>query len=233
MRWLCSSGIIRSTCRSSRSNDPLDLFTEYNPSNFAFWMDKMKILRNSCLALAILAIGSMVGFVLAGSGFIALWWGFPGDWQLLKGLDGAPHELLALDAEHTTYLLRMVDGTLFTCQEFSCSPEQTDWSNQNNHCDDSTRPSTAALLPVIAVRGAQGVLACERSYTDIARTVYVTEVTGKGIYMSSGVSLIPTDAGVIGMGLVGAVCGFGLVVSIGLVFLVIRGINKRGMVEST
>jgi hypothetical protein len=204
----------------------------YNPSNFAFWMDKMKILRCSCAALAILTIGSLVGFILAGSGFIALWWSFPGDWQQLKGLDGAPHELLALDAQHTTYLLRMVDGTLFTCQELSCAPEQTDWSDQNNRCDESTRPATAGLLPVIAVRDAQGVLACERSYTDIARTVYVTEVTGKGIYMSSGVSLIPTDAGVIGVGLVGGVCGFGLVVSSGLVFLVIRRINKRGMVES-
>ena len=41
-------------------------------------------------------------------------------------------------------------------------------------------------------------LACEHSYTDIGRTVFVIQLAGKGNYMSSGASRSPTHAEVIG-----------------------------------
>jgi len=191
----------------------------------------MKFLKLSCASLAFAATGFILGFILAGAGFIALWWSFPGDWQPLVGVDTSPQELLALDAEKTTYLLRIADGTLLTCLENTCAPEQTDWSTADTRCNDSTRPTTASWLPVLAVRGARTILACERSYTDVGRTVYVAEISGKGTYMSSGVSLIPTDAGVIGVGIAGGVVGSGLVILTGMVIWIGRKVSRRHMVE--
>jgi hypothetical protein len=59
----------------------------------------------------------------------------------------------------------------------------------------------------------------------------VTEISGKGTYMSSGVSLIPTDAGVIGVGILGGVVGSGLVILIGIVIWIGRKVRRRHMVE--
>ena len=42
------------------------------------------------------------------------------------------------------------------------------------------------LTALSADRGMRVVLACERGYTDIARTVYVIELAGRGNYISEG-----------------------------------------------
>ncbi len=188
----------------------------------------MKALKFTCGAMLVAAAGFILGFILAGAGFIRLWWGYPGDWQPLLGLPERPQQLLALKAEEAIYLLRAANGELYTCHEQSCDRELTDWSTPDTRCDASTRPATTGLLPVFAAWGMRVALACERSYTDIARTVYVIELAGKGAYMSSGVSLIPTDAGVIGVGLLGGCAGmvFGLLAG-GIGLLVRRSRRKR------
>jgi hypothetical protein len=188
----------------------------------------MTFLKFTCGSLLVAFAGFIIGFLLAGAVFISLWWGFPGDWQPLQGLSEAAQSILALNAEETIYLLRIANGSLYTCHEQTCTPEQTDWSTPDTRCDASNRPATAGLLPIFAARGMRGVLACERAYTDIARTVYVIELAGKGNYMSSGVSLIPTDAGVIGVGLLGGLAGmvFGLLAG-GVALLVRRSRKKR------
>jgi hypothetical protein len=175
----------------------------------------MKFIKFTCGSLVVAFAGFIIGFLLAGAGFIALWWDFPGDWQPLQGLPDAPQQILALKAEEAVYLLRIANNSLYTCREQTCTPEQTDWSTPDTHCDASTRPGVVSLLPLLVARGMQTALACERAYTDIARTVYVIDLAGKGNYMSSGVSLIPTDAGVIGVALLG---GFA-----GLVFCLLAG----------
>lgn len=188
----------------------------------------MKFIKFGCGALLVALVGFVLGFVLSGAGFIRLWWGYPGDWQPLAGLPDAPQQLLALQAEQAVYLLRTADGRLFTCHEQSCAPEQTDWSTPDTRCDASTRPAVTGLLPVFAAWGMRVALACERSYTDIARTVYVIELTGKGTFTSSGVSLIPTDAGVVGVSLLCGLAGmvFALLAG-GIVLLARRGWSKR------
>jgi hypothetical protein len=188
----------------------------------------MKVLKFCCGSLALATAGFVVGFKLVGAGFISLWWGFPGDWQPLQGVLGAPQQILALKAEEAIYLLRTSNSALYTCHEQDCTPEQTDWSTSATHCDASNRPATTDLLPVFVARGMRVALACERSYTDIARTVYVIQIDGKGSFMSTGLSLIPTDAGVVGMGLLGGLAGMAVsLLAGGIIFLVHRGSQRR------
>jgi hypothetical protein len=182
----------------------------------------MSVLKLGCGALLVALTGFVLGFALAGAGFVRLWWGFPGDWQPLQGLPEPAQQILALNAEQTTYLLRIANGSLYTCHEQACTPERTDWSTPDTRCDASNRPATAGWLPIFAARGMRGVLACERAYTDIARTVYVVELPGKGNYMSSGVSLIPTDAGVIGVALLGGFAGLVFCLLAGGIALLVR-----------
>jgi hypothetical protein len=193
----------------------------------------MKFLKFGCGALLVALTGFVLGFLLAGAVFISLWWGFPGEWQPLQGLPEAAQQILALNAEEAVYLLRTTDGKLYTCHDQTCSPERTDWSTPDTRCDATNRPATARLLPIFAARGMRGVLACERAYTDIARTVYVVELAGKGNYMSSGVSLIPTDAGVIGVGLLGGLAGLVFALLAGGIALLARRSRKKGQTGSS
>jgi hypothetical protein len=200
----------------------------YNSPNFANRMESMKFLKFTCGTLLVAAAGFVLGFILLGAGFISLWWGFPGDWQPLEGVTEAPQQILALRAEEAIYLLRIANGALYTCHEQFCTSELTDWSTPDTRCDVSHRPATTSLLPVFAARGIRVVLACERSYTDIGRTIFVIQIAGRGNYMSGGVSLIPTDAGVIGVALLGGLVG--MMVSLlvcGIVFLVRRASHRR------
>jgi hypothetical protein len=146
----------------------------------------MSVLKFGCGSLLVALTGFMLGFLLAGAVFISLWWDFPGDWQPLQGLPDAPQQILALKAEEAVYLLRIANNSLYTCREQTCTPEQTDWSTPDTHCDASTRPGVVSLLPLLVARGMQTALACERAYTDIARTVYVIDLAGKGNYEQRG-----------------------------------------------
>ena len=188
----------------------------------------MKFLKFTCATLLVALVGFILGFIMAGASFIWLWWGYPGDWQPLQGLPDAPQAILALNAEDAIFLLRIADGTLYTCHEADCAPEQADWTTPATRCDASTRPATTSMLPIFAFRGMRVVLACERSYTDIARTVYVAELASKGIFMSTGVSLIPTDAGVVGVGLLGGFAGLVFSLLVGGIVLLAGRIRKKG-----
>ena len=191
-------------------------------------MVAMKFIKYALGMFALAVAGFVLGFVLLGAGFISLWWGFPGDWQSLEGVTEAPQQILALKADEAVYLLRIANGALYTCHAQSCIPEQTDWSTPDTRCDASHRPATTSLLPIFATRGMRVALACERSYTDIGRTVFVIQLAGKGNYMSNGVSLLPTDAGVIGVALLGGLAG--MLVSLlvgGIIFLVRRASHRR------
>ena len=149
--------------------------------------------------------GLVLGFVLAAYGSISLLWSFPSAWEPLSGLSGAPGELLALDAENDRVLVRSADGQLFTCQGATCAPAESDWS-ASYPCDASTRPAVTKLFPYILSWEIRSVMACERSYTDIARTTSLA-YTGKGTWRSTGVNLLPTDASIVGVGLVGGLIG--------------------------
>jgi hypothetical protein len=170
--------------------------------------------------------GLVLGFVLAAYGSIALLWAFPGEWEPLSGLAGVPKELLALDAENDRVLVRTAYNQLFTCQGASCTPVESDWS-ASYPCDAFTRPAVAALFPYILSREIRSVLACERSYTDIARTTSLA-YTDQGTWRSSGVNLLPTDAAIVGTGLFGGLIGLitGLI-SGGVICLVLVLRKKR------
>jgi hypothetical protein len=188
----------------------------------------MKFLKFTCGAVVVAITGFVAGSFLFTLGFYSLWWSFPSSWQPLSDLPEAPQQLLALKAEEAIYLLRTANGALYTCHAASCASEHIDWSTPNTRCDDSTRPGSISLFPYLVSRAIQVNLACERSYQDIGRTVYVVSTSSGVTWYSTGLSLLPTDAGVVGMGLLGGLGGMALsLLAGGIIFLVRRGRRRR------
>jgi hypothetical protein len=182
----------------------------------------MRFLKYGLGILMLGLAGLILGFVLAAYGSISLLWSFPSAWEPLRGLSGVPKELLALDAENDRLLVRTADSQLFTCQGATCAPAESNWS-ANAPCDASTRPAVTRLFPYMLSWEIRSVLACERSYTDIARTTSLA-YTGKGTWRSTDVNLLPTDASIVGVGLFGGLIGLlagivtGAVISLVLVW---------------
>lgn len=182
----------------------------------------MRLAKYGVLLLALTAAGVVTGFLVLAYASVALFWSFPDSWQPLSGLPDAPQALLALDAEPNTILIRTVKGELFSCQEQTCQPAASDWS-ATAPCDDSTRPWVSYLFPYILSSKIRGAWSCERAYTDIARTVSLVD-TPQGVWVSSGVNLLPTDATIVILGLGGGFCGLiaGLVAGVVLIIVARR-----------
>lgn len=169
----------------------------------------------------------VIGGLLSMAGYIALWWEFPRSWEPLTGLNSAPQDLLALQAPGGTFLLRTESGQLFTCREGHCDPQSMDWSPEAVTCDETTRPMVVSLFPVILSRDIQVALGCESGYQDMGSTIYVVYDRQGAAYWSGGLTMIPTDAGVVIVGILGGLVSVVLaLVAVGIAG-VILALRKR------
>jgi hypothetical protein len=181
----------------------------------------MRFVKYGVIGLALAGAGFVTGFIVLACASVALLWSFPDSWEPLTGLPDAPQALLALDAKADTILIRTIKGKLFTCKEQTCQAAASDWS-ATEPCDASTRPGVTLLFPYVLSTKIRSVWACERPYTDILRTVSVAD-TSQGVWVSSGVNLLPTDATLVGIGLIGGVGGL----MVGLVLAGVIGLAAR------
>ena len=186
----------------------------------------MKVLKLGCGIGALTLGGGLLGFLLFAWLFCVVVWGFPENWKPLRGLpDGKPQALMALDAEQDTFLLRMENGTLYSCVKQDCQPEQDDWS-ADFPCTAENRPALTNFIPLLLLKNFEGLLSCERSYTDIARTVVIGKVNGD-VWAGGGIGLIPTDAAVVMTGLLGALTGSAVALVASLLALAVRAVASR------
>lgn len=169
-------------------------------------------MRANCLqaglGLLVLAfVGLAAGALVFVYGFVALVWEFPRTWQPLSGLPDTPRQLLALRPSDQSILLRTDSGQLVTCLGQACTTAAADWSTPDSRCEASDQPASVALFPLLLFRNFHVVLACEQDYQSTLRTVYVVAVPEAGAWRTGGPGIIPTDAAVIGVGLLGGLIG--------------------------
>jgi hypothetical protein len=174
----------------------------------------------------VLFLLSMLGFTVAGilamAVFVKLWYSYPGAWTPLHELPAAPETLLEIEAPGEGFLIRTRDGGMYACRGEECAPAQANWSADAQACDATSRPALVSTFRWLLSARIQVALGCERGYTDIARAVYVVYDSRRGAYQSSGVSLIPADAAVVGVGVLGGLAGFLTVFVIGGIVVIMR-----------
>ena len=162
------------------------------------------------LGIVLLALaGVLVGAALSIYGFIALWWPYPAGWEALAGLNGQPQELLTMRVPDGPFFLKTAAGEVFACEKGAeCVPSSADWRGDadTRPCSASTRPWVTSLFP-LALNWNARVLGCEVGYQGTGRNVFVLQAeTGKS-FATYGVIFLPTDAGVIIVGLLGGLVG--------------------------
>lgn len=176
-------------------------------------------------------IGLVAGAFLFVYGFVSLWWPFPSGWEVLVGLNGQPQELVAMRVPEGSFLIRMADGQLFECEKgTSCAPARFDWSGEQDvrACSAGTRPWATGLFPPVLNWNTRAMLGCEVSYMDIGRNVFVLQDGSGASYATYGAVFLPTDAGVIIIGLLGGLVGAFLAGMLGVVLaLVLLASAKR------
>lgn len=188
------------------------------------------------LGIILLAlVGLFVGAVLAVFGFVSLWWMYPDGWEVQKGLQGQPQELLALRVPDYAYLLRTADGSLFECRQGGpCALAGVDWSAEQDArlCTSANRPWVTALLPVALNWNASVVLGCEVDYMSTGRNVFVMQDRAGNVAATYGAVFIPTDAGVIIVGLLGGLFGMLAGGAAGVLVALVRMARKRKQAEA-
>jgi hypothetical protein len=70
-------------------------------------------------------------------------------------------------------------------------------------CSAGSRPTVTSLFPLLVNWNASTVLGCELSYLSTGRTMFVLHDRQGRTYFSGGPTFIPTDAGVIIVGVMG------------------------------
>jgi hypothetical protein len=157
--------------------------------------------RDGLLAALAGLAGFLGGAVITVFGFIALWWSFPAAWTPADGLTGAPQSLLGMDVPQQVVYLQTADGGRFACLDEECTPAPSAVNIQP--CSAGSRPAVTSLFPLLVNWNASAVLGCELSYQSTGRTVFVLYDRQGRTYFSGGPTFIPTDAGVIIVGLIG------------------------------
>lgn len=186
----------------------------------------MKALKLGCSFCALALAGGLLGFLVFAWLFCALIWGFPDNWKPLRGLpEEKTRALLALDAGQETFLVQMESGVLYTCIKQDCHLESTNWS-ASFPCTADNRPALMNFLPLLLLKHFDSLLACERSYTDIARIVVIGKAGGAD-WTGGGIGLIPTDAAVVITGLIGFAAGAAALLILALLVWIIRAIASR------
>jgi hypothetical protein len=175
-----------------------------------------KLARDGFLAALAGLVGFLAGAVITVFGFIALWWSFPAAWTPAVGLDGTPQSLLGMDVRQQVVYLQMADGGRFACLDGECAPAPSAVNIQP--CTAGSRPAVTSLFPLLVNWNARAALGCELSYLSTGRTMFVMHDRQGRTYFSGGPTFIPTDAGVIIVGVIG-----GLVAAV-LAALIVGGL---------
>jgi len=172
--------------------------------------------------LAVLAglVGFLAGAVLSIFGFTALWWSFPGAWTAATGLTGVPQAILGMDIPQRVIYLQTVDGGQFACLEGECAPAPLAAIMQP--CTADSRPAVTALFPLVVNWNASTALGCELSYQSTGRTAFVLIDRQGRAYFAGGPTFLPTDAGVIGVGIVGGLIAAAVVILTAVILLFVR-----------
>jgi hypothetical protein len=160
-----------------------------------------KLAQDGLLAALAGLLGFLVGAVITIFGFTALWWNFPGTWTPAVGLTGAPQVVLGMDVPQQVIYLQMADGGRFACRDGECAPASSAAAMQP--CTPNSRPAVTSLFPLLVNWNASTALGCELSYLSTGRTVFVLQDRQGRTYFSGGPTFIPTDAGVIIVGILG------------------------------
>jgi hypothetical protein len=160
-----------------------------------------KLARDGLLAALAGLTGFLGGAVITVFGFIALWWSFPSAWTPADGLTGAPQAVLGMDVPQQVIYLQMADGGQFACVDGECAPAASAATMQM--CTSNARPVVTSLFPLLVNWNTSTALGCELSYLSTGRTVFVLHDRQGRTYFSGGPTFIPTDAGVIIVGLIG------------------------------
>jgi hypothetical protein len=160
-----------------------------------------KLARDGLLAALAGLAGFLGGAVITVFGFIALWWSFPAAWTPAVGLSGAPQSLLGMDVPQQVVYLQTADGGRFACLDGECAPALSAVNMQP--CSAGSRPAVTSLFPLLVNWNASAALGCELSYLSTGHTMFVLHDRQGRTYLSGGPTFIPTDAGVIIVGLIG------------------------------
>ena len=191
-----------------------------------------KIAKYGLITFLCAAAGAiLIGFI-ALCGFVALWYAFPGDWKSLSGLPDAPRDILALETPGDRFLVRTAGGQLFTCMDQTCAPADQDWSTPAVRCDESNRPVITSFLPTIVNTKIKNTLGCERSYLDTGHSVFIAVDDQGAIYQTGGANLLPVDASILGVGLVGGLIAFLAILFIGTVTSIVLLIMNRQQTQN-
>jgi hypothetical protein len=98
-------------------------------------------------------------------------------------------------------------------------------------CSAGSRPAVTSLFPLLVNWNANAVLGCELSYLSTGRTVFVLHDRQGRTYFSGGPTFIPTDAGVIIVGLIGGLVAAVLAALITGGLLIARHVGKTALVH--
>ncbi len=189
-------------------------------------------MRANCLQIglglaALALIGSVAGALVGVYAFVGLVWEFPRTWLPLSGLPDSPRQLLALRPVDQAILVRAEGGQLFTCLGQTCSAAESDWGAPDSRCTPADQPASVSLFPLLLGRNFRVVLACEQEYQSTMRSVYLVEAPNEGVWRTGGPGLLPTDAAVIGAGLLGGLLGLAAALLVGAVIVAGRWLAGR------
>jgi hypothetical protein len=186
-----------------------------------------KFARCGVILILLPIAGFLTGSLLSAAGFIIVWWNWLGEWKSLTGLNEKPEAILAVQLPERVFLLQTVNGSQLACSEEGCAPAAEDWSQGLQACSQATQPVVVSTFPVLVSWNIETALGCELSYQSTGRTVFVIYDRQGRSYTSGGPTMIPSDAGVVMVGLLGGIITALLVLLISAVLVLTRSQRKK------